>query len=206
MGRVPPKIEIEKMLEKLKPHPFPKVELEQYTTSADVAAELLFTASFIFDDVQGKSILDLGCGSGRLSIGAIILGASNVVGIDIDPDAVRTAVDNAEEVAPLKNVCWIIGDINAIRGVFDTVIMNPSFGTKKRHMDLRFLFVAMTLSRVIYSIHKSSSRDFLIDYVRRKGFEVSVILSSRIKIPHLFEFHRKPSKMVAVDILRIVRA
>ncbi|MBS7619255.1 50S ribosomal protein L11 methyltransferase [Candidatus Bathyarchaeota archaeon] len=206
MERIPPRIEIEKMLEKMKPHLSPKVELEQYTTPADIAAELLFTASFIFDDVQGKSIIDLGCGSGRLGIGAKILGAQSVVGIDIDPDAVRTAVNNAKEVIHTDNIYWIIGDISAIRGVFDTVIMNPSFGTKKRHMDVRFLSVSMTLSRVIYSIHKSSSRDFIIEYVRRRGFEVSVVLSSRIKIPRLFEFHRKPSKMVAVDMLRIIRA
>jgi len=205
LQRIPPRIEIEKMLEKLKPHPSPKIELEQYTTPADIAVELLYTASFIFDDIQSKSILDLGCGSGRLAIGAKILGAQRVVGIDIDPDAVRTAINNAKEIIYIDNINWIIGDISVIRGVFDTVIMNPPFGTKKRHMDIRFLSVSMTLSRIIYSIHKSSSRDFIIEYVRRRGFKVSLVLSSRIKIPRLFEFHRKPSKIVNVDVLRIVR-
>lgn len=206
MRKIPLRIEIEKQLEQLKPHPSPRVELEQYTTPANIATELLFTASFIFDDIRGKSVLDLGCGSGRLSIGAKILGASIVIGIDIDPYAIKTARENTGIFDHLKNVNWIIGDLSAIRGVFDTVIMNPSFGTKTRHMDLRFLSVAMALSRIIYSIHKSSSRGFITEYVRSRGFEVSAILSSRLEIPHLFEFHRKPRKLVAVDIFRIVRA
>lgn len=43
----------------------------------------------------GESVLDYGCGSGILAIVAARLGASNVVGIDIDPEAVRTARANA---------------------------------------------------------------------------------------------------------------
>jgi ribosomal protein L11 methyltransferase len=44
----------------------------------------------------GESVLDYGCGSGVLAIGAARLGASRVVGIDIDPEAVGTASVNAQ--------------------------------------------------------------------------------------------------------------
>ena len=40
------------------------------------------------------SVLDIGCGSGILSIASLLLGAHNAVGVDIDPTAVRTAVEN----------------------------------------------------------------------------------------------------------------
>lgn len=43
----------------------------------------------------GVSLLDIGCGSGILSIAALLLGASRAVGIDIDPLAVKTAEENA---------------------------------------------------------------------------------------------------------------
>jgi ribosomal protein L11 methyltransferase len=43
---------------------------------------------------QGKIVLDVGSGSGILSIGAAMLGASKVVGIDIDPEAVSVAREN----------------------------------------------------------------------------------------------------------------
>ncbi len=45
--------------------------------------------------VPGKSVLDLGCGSGILSIAALCLGASRAVAVDIDPKAVDVAYENA---------------------------------------------------------------------------------------------------------------
>lgn len=44
---------------------------------------------------QGCSVLDLGCGSGILSIAALCLGASHAVAVDIDPKAVDVAYENA---------------------------------------------------------------------------------------------------------------
>ena len=45
--------------------------------------------------VPGRSVLDLGCGSGILSIAALCLGASEAVAVDIDPKAVDVAYENA---------------------------------------------------------------------------------------------------------------
>ena len=44
---------------------------------------------------EGDKILDLGCGSGILSIAAILLGAENAVAVDIDENAAATAKENA---------------------------------------------------------------------------------------------------------------
>lgn len=46
-------------------------------------------------DIVGKAVLDLGCGSGILSICALRLGASTAVAVDIDPKAVDVAYENA---------------------------------------------------------------------------------------------------------------
>lgn len=43
----------------------------------------------------GDSVLDVGCGSGILSVGALLLGAANATGVDIDQLAVKTARENA---------------------------------------------------------------------------------------------------------------
>lgn len=45
--------------------------------------------------VPGKPVLDLGCGSGILSIAALALGASHAAAVDIDPKAVDVAYENA---------------------------------------------------------------------------------------------------------------
>lgn len=44
---------------------------------------------------EGKNFLDLGCGSGILGIGALVLGSSYCVGCDIDPKAPDVAMSNA---------------------------------------------------------------------------------------------------------------
>ncbi len=43
------------------------------------------------------TLLDLGCGSGILSIAGLLLGAKNATGVDIDSIAVKTAIENGEE-------------------------------------------------------------------------------------------------------------
>ncbi len=69
----------------------------------------------------GCSILDYGCGSGILAIAAAKLGASKVLGVDIDLQAVSAAISNAER----NEVSAHFDDsAKAIRGQFDIVVAN----------------------------------------------------------------------------------
>ena len=71
--------------------------------------------------VPGGSILDYGCGSGILAIAAAKLGAAQVMGVDIDPQAVTAARDNAER----NGVTAVFEDsAKEIRGQFDIVLAN----------------------------------------------------------------------------------
>lgn len=47
-------------------------------------------------DLQGKTVIDFGCGSGILAIAALKLGAKAAIGIDIDPQAILASHNNAE--------------------------------------------------------------------------------------------------------------
>ena len=75
---------------------------------------------------SGKTVLDIGSGSGILSIAAMLLGANRAVGVDIDPLAVKTAKQNAEKnglFAPEYTV--VCGDLDdKITDCYDIVIAN----------------------------------------------------------------------------------
>jgi putative methylase len=85
------KLDLERFLSKVKPHPSPNVDLEQYTLSESTAANMLYLAAYTYDDIVGNRVLDLGCGTGRLALAAAFLGAESIVGVDIDRTAVKVA-------------------------------------------------------------------------------------------------------------------
>ena len=78
------------------------------------------------NDIISKSIVDIGCGSGILSLFAHKLGARNITSIDIDNDAVHCTLDNADyNDIKLDNV--ILGnarDLINMNFKFDLVIAN----------------------------------------------------------------------------------
>ena len=62
--------------------------------------------------VPGSAVLDLGCGSGILSIAALALGADHVTGVDIDPKAVDVAYENAALNGFGRDVCrYLAGNV-----------------------------------------------------------------------------------------------
>src|SRR5512136_2382037 len=125
--------QLEMTLQRLRGFSRPQAALEQYQTPAPLAARLLFHA-LMKGDIQGKRVCDLGCGTGVLAIGAALLGADRVKGVDSDPKAVRVANTNA--VLLDAHVEFIVADVQdaALPGLLrscDTVIINPPFGAQK---------------------------------------------------------------------------
>ncbi len=75
----------------------------------------------------GISALDLGCGSGILSIAAALLGARQVLALDIDPIAVQATQENAAENGVATQVITQQGSLETILGSarrFDLVVVN----------------------------------------------------------------------------------
>lgn len=204
-NRLVRKFDLEIAISKIEPHPVPDAYLEQYTIPVDVAAEILFTAAYVYDDVIDKTVMDLGCGTGRLSIGAALLGARETFGIDVDKLAVEMAKRNAEKLNAKKMTHWIAGDIDIIRGTFDTVLQNPPFGVQKKRADRKFIQVSLESAHRIYSLHKAGkgNREFIKRFIEEHGGKLLGIFPLEIHIPRLFKFHTKRMHTVQVELYRI---
>lgn len=80
----------------------------------------------------GTAVLDVGTGTGLIAIMAAQRGAEKVVGIEINPDAVRQARENVSASPWPDRVEIVEGDVRTYAGTmqFDTVVSNPPFFTE----------------------------------------------------------------------------
>jgi len=199
------KLDLEKAIAEVQVHPSPKAYLEQYTIPPDVAAEILYIAAYTYDDIVEKTVVDLGCGTGRLAIGAALLGAKEAVGVDIDRLAVKTAKRNAEKLKVSKKTSWIVAGIEVLRNNLDTVLQNPPFGVQRRGADRKFIKKALEIGHRVYSLHKSgeSNRKFIKRFIELHGGKVTGIFPLEMNIPKMFEFHTKRKHGMKVDLYLI---
>jgi ribosomal protein L11 methyltransferase len=78
---------------------------------------------------EGDRLIDVGAGSGILSIVAILLGASGATAVEIDPDAVRAAAENFARNHVTERIELHAGDIRDYEGAaFDLVVANLTSG------------------------------------------------------------------------------
>lgn len=159
---------LESLLQQVETFAHPKIQLEQYQTSAHLGARILHVASSRFGSICGRSVLDLGCGCGTFTIGSLLMGAEYVLGIDIDSDALDSCKKNLADILDedASKYDLIQADVThsplfqRLNNSFDTVITNPPFGTKNnKGMDVTFLRTALDIATdCVYSLHKTSTR------------------------------------------------
>lgn len=64
---------------------------------------------------QGIQVIDIGCGSGILSIAGLLLGADHALGVDIDPEAIRASGDNAALNSVSQQLELGIGSVSEVK-------------------------------------------------------------------------------------------
>lgn len=125
---------------------------------------------------DGDSVMDVGCGSGILAIAAAKLGCKDILGIEIDPDAVRTAIENvelnkADDVVVVKE-----GDLTkGVDKVVDLMVANlmaplviELSGAAADHMKDGGIYIS---SGILVE-----KRDQVAEAVKAAGFEIVEIL------------------------------
>ncbi|MFB6104406.1 MAG: METTL5 family protein [Halobacteriaceae archaeon] len=197
---------LERALADLATFEAPRPALEQYSTPADLASRLLHLATLNND--LDRLVIDLGTGTGILAIGAALVGAPRVLGIDRDQSALTTARENERRHPPQQGVHWVRGDAtDAPLAPTEpvTVVANPPFGTGRgtRHADRAFLGTARELAVVSYTIHNEDSLSFVEAYAEDNGGTVTHAYASEIMVPHQFPWHTSPAAPIPVEVVRV---
>ncbi len=190
--------ELEIRLESVEGFADPDPSLEQYVTPAPIAADIVFEA-FSRGDVEGMKVLDLGCGTGMLSVAASLAGAGMVVGYDSDPSALDVARRNASALG--CDVEFRLSDVLGVAEGADTVIMNPPLGCQSPHADRPFLEKALALADCVYSVHMAETAGFVESFCEARGRGVFWRRTYKYEIPHLFSFHTREKS--AVDVVAV---
>lgn len=201
MKKITKKKHLEMAIQKVPKHPNPKVDLEQYSTPATIAADLLWNA-YSLGDIADKEVMDLGCGTGIFAIASKLLGAASAIGVDIDKDSIDLASSYCGDVNFIcSDICDLENDFDV-----DTIFQNPPFGSQKnakKGADLKFISKAIELSpKVLYSFHMASTEEFLISYFEKNDLEITHIFRYNFSIPKIYEFHTRESANVEVIVIR----
>ena len=164
----------------------PKPELEQYSTPVDIAIDIIKKINS--RGLLSGKVADLGCGTGRLAIGASILGGE-VTGFEIDESALDIATNYSEKNN--LDIKWICSAVENITEEFDTVIMNPPFGSQRPGADRIFLEKALQISDQIWTIHMAETRSFIEKLVDERGGKIEMGYEFDFPITRSMPFHNK---------------
>jgi len=164
----------------------PIPELEQYSTPPDIAFEIIKKVNSS-GNLSGK-VADLGSGTGRLAIAAALLGA-DVTGYEIDSEAMSIS----EKYSSQNNldIKWINEAVEGIETEFDTVIMNPPFGSQRPGADKIFLEKAMEIATNVWTIHLSETRKFIEKIIEKNNFHIIELYEFEYPLKNTMPFHSK---------------
>ena len=199
------------ILSQLKGFEKPKIRLEQYSTEADIAAEIIWFA-FYRREIKGKVIADLGCGTGTLGLSTLLMGAKKVYFVDIDEKAIDIAKENLkflEEklgVKLSKKAVFVVNDVKDFDEKVEVVMQNPPFGIKgERHKDREFLEKAFDIAEVVYSFHKAESKQFIAKFSGDKGWKVTDYWKFNWPLKQTMKYHEKRIQYIPVGCWRLVK-
>ncbi|MBR9683811.1 methyltransferase [Candidatus Woesearchaeota archaeon] len=193
------------ILGRLKGFSEPSWELEQYATPSEIAADWLWQAA-LKGDLAGKVILDAASGPGILGVGALLMGAQKVFFVDKSKEAMDICRENYASIEgdyEIGSGEFIVGNISIFDSEIDTVLENPPFGTKEKHVDKLFLEKAFEVSMVVWSMHKTVTKVFVEAICKDHDFTITDRFDYLFPIKAAFKWHEKPVKNVEVSLWRM---
>lgn len=217
------KSELINIIQSLPTFESPKIQYEQYITDAIATCDFLYHIAFEQHDLINEFIVDLGCGTGNLSIGSALIGAKKVLGVDIDKDALAIYQSNVQSLELTDKIECIqreIGKDDITTEVLKKkaelqdpnlrviTISNPPFGVHNKGIDLLFLKQALKFSDVIYSIHLANdqSRQYLTKQLEKLGAKITARATLYLILKGTYKFHKQNQKKIQTDVYRIIKS
>ncbi|ESS09101.1 MAG: methyltransferase [uncultured archaeon A07HN63] len=207
MGIVATKRELEGQLAVVAGFENPQTALEQYPTPPALAAHVIHLAD-LHDDIEGRTVLDLGAGTGMFTLGAALRGPARVIAVEIDGDPLATAVENRRRVGTRTPIHWIQADATRLPLSIPepvTVVMNPPFGAQdgQEGADRGFLSTVADTAAVSYSVHNAGSESFIEAFADDNGGEVTHAFSADFELNNQFDHHEADKQAVDTEVYRI---
>ncbi|NVM36647.1 MAG: 50S ribosomal protein L11 methyltransferase [Candidatus Lokiarchaeota archaeon] len=194
----------------------PKIQLEQYCIDASCAVDIIYYAGFEHNDIdQSTFIIDLGAGTGRLSIASAFFKAAYVLSVDIDLSALEILKENILSLELSHIISPLCADIEYLeisrrllpKNMKITTIMNPPFGVQSKFADRPFLEKAFSFSDIVYSIHLANKKiqKFISNYAEKFKWKVDNLLPFYMVLERAFPFHTQKTKEINVDVYRFIK-
>jgi len=203
--------DLERLLEQVPPLPRPQPELEQYRTPPPIAAELLLQAH-ADGAIEGRRVLDLGCGTGTFALGAAALRAREALGVDVDANAVRLAQELALRLGLAFQARFEAHDLRewTPEPEWDTAVMNPPFGAQagNRHGDRLFLERALQALRpggTAWFLALERTERFLESWACAQKAAIERVAVWDYPLEATMPFHTKEAQVVRVGGYRLQR-
>lgn len=172
----------------------PRVELEQYQTPPQLAADIVYSCY-----MQGhEKVVDLGTGTGILAIGAALLGL-DVTAVEVDSKALKEAKKNADNIG--VEIDFVEKDITQFNPSteFDAVVMNPPFNVQSDEGP-KFWEKALTVGDTVFGVAGKGFETRLKRLCNEFNHEIVASEAYTIGLPASYEFHLEESRETPIDV------
>ena len=170
--------------------------MEQYATEGDLAAFWILAIDQL-DNLENKTVVDLGAGNGILGLGTAYLGASKVTLIEADEEACMVLKQNSQKIieefeTQIITIHALIGSqLVELSGQTDIVVMNPPWGFQTEKADRPLLELAFSLdATAIYVLHSAKAKH-IEAMAKDFGYEGEIVFETNFRLPPMYSHHSK---------------
>ena len=196
-------------LSKLTPHPCENVALEQYATEGDLASYWMLAVDQL-DGFEQCTVVDMGAGNGILGIGALLLGAGEVVFVESDPsalDVIEANIDSLDDElqARARILSATVGLDEVPLEDVDIIVMNPPWGVQREKADRPFLEAAFASKATSIHVLHSDKATHLEPMAKEHGWWAETVLRTEFRLPPTYEHHAQRKGKTDVKCWRFFR-